>query len=206
MGSSASVWMTLAIAASSPAIALIWAVAWLELSPPSWDAALRKLLYLPLLLPGVLWVVGIHRLALAGGLTGTWLGVLLAHLLAVLPYTLIALSPAYQGFDARYAHISAALGKSRWVYLLQVKWPLLRQSLWSTAAVGFAVSVAQFLPTLYIGEGRIVTVTTEAVTLSSGGQRSLVAAFAWLQWLLPAMAFALAAWLGKPRRWLNSKA
>jgi putative thiamine transport system permease protein len=206
--SSASIWLTLSLAISSSALALTWSVAWLELAPPRWDAALRKLLYLPLLLPGVLWVVGIHRLALAGGLTGSWIGVLLAHLLAVLPYTLIALSPAYQGFDARYAHISAALGKSRLAYLSQVKWPLLRQSLWSTAAVGFAVSVAQFLPTLYIGEGRIVTVTTEAVTLSSGGQRSLVAAFAWLQWLLPALAFAIAAWLGKPRRWttaLNSK-
>ncbi len=195
-----SVWMSLALAAGSSAVALAWSIAWLEVSPPNWDAALRKLLYLPLLLPGVLWVVGIHRLALFSGLTGTWLGVLLAHLLAVLPYTLIALSPAYQGFDARYAHISATLGKSRWVYLMQVKWPLLRQSLWSTAAVGFAVSVAQFLPTLYIGEGRIVTVTTEAVTLSSGGQRSLVAAFAWLQWLLPALAFGLAAYLGKTGR------
>ena len=206
--SSASVWVTLTLAASSSALALAWSIAWLEFSPPKWDAALRKLLYLPLLLPGVLWVVGIHRLALAGSLTGAWLGVLLAHLLAVLPYTLIALSPAYQGFDARYAHISAALGKGRWTFLCKVKWPLLRQSLWSTAGVGFAVSVAQFLPTLYIGEGRIVTVTTEAVTLSSGGQRSLVAAFAWLQWLLPALAFGLAAWLGKPRRWsspLNSK-
>ncbi len=207
--SSSSVWMTISLAASCSCIALIWSVAWLELAPPNWDNALRKLLYLPLLLPGVLWVVGIHRLSLAGGLTGAWLGVLLAHLLAVLPYTMIALSPAYLGFDSRYAHISSALGKSRWTYLLQVKWPLLRTSLWSTAAVGFAVSVAQFLPTLYIGEGRIVTVTTEAVTLSSGGQRSLVAAFAWAQWLLPAIAFALAAWLGKPRRWstpLNSKA
>ncbi len=199
--SSASVWLTLALAVSSSSVALIWSVAWLELAPPSWDAALRKLLYLPLLLPGVLWVVGIHRLALAGGFTGGWLGVLLAHLLAVLPYTLIALSPAYQGFDSRYAHISSASGKSRWTYLIQIKWPLLRTCLWSTAAVGFAVSVAQFLPTLYIGEGRIVTVTTEAVTLSSGGQRSMVAAFAWLQWLLPALAFALAAWLGRPRRW-----
>lgn len=201
MRSGQSVWMTALLAASSSALALIWAVAWLEFSPPKWDAAMRRLLYLPLLLPGVLWVVGIHRLALAGGLTGSWAGVLLAHLLAVLPYTLIALSPAYLGFDARYAHLAATLGKSRWVYLTQVKWPLLRQSLWSTAAAGFAVSVAQFLPTLYIGEGRIVTVTTEAVTLSSGGQRSLVAAFAWLQWLLPALAFGLAAWLGKPRSW-----
>ena len=206
--SSSSVWMTISLAASSSCIALIWAVAWLELAPTNWDKHLRKLLYLPLLLPGVLWVVGIHRLALAGGLTGAWLGVLLAHLLAVLPYTLIALSPGYQGFDQRYAHISSTLGKSRWTYLIRVKWPLLRTSLWSTAAVGFAVSVAQFLPTLYIGEGRIVTVTTEAVTLSSGGQRSLVAAFAWAQWLLPAIAFALAAWLGRPRQWtttLNSK-
>jgi putative thiamine transport system permease protein len=201
MRSGKSVWMTALLAASSSALALVWAVAWLELSPPKWDAAMRRLLYLPLLLPGVLWVVGIHRLALEGGLTGSWAGVLLAHLLAVLPYTLIALSPAYLGFDARYAYIATTLGKSRWAYLVHIKWPLLRQSLWSTAAVGFAVSVAQFLPTLYIGEGRIVTVTTEAVTLSSGGQRSLVAAFAWLQWLLPALAFGLAAWLGKPRSW-----
>jgi putative thiamine transport system permease protein len=205
MSSSRSVWMTFALALSSSVLALIWSVAWLELSLPKWDAALRRLLYLPLLLPGVLWVVGTHRLALAGGLTGSWAGVLLAHLLAVLPYTLIALSPAYLGFDPRYAFLSATLGKSRWAFLILVKWPMLRQSLWSATAVGLAVSVAQFLPTLYIGEGRIVTVTTEAVTLSSGGQRSLVAAFAGLQWLLPALGFALAAWLGKPRRWASGK-
>jgi putative thiamine transport system permease protein len=201
--SSKSVGMTVALAFLSAVIGLVWAVAWLETAPPSWDSALRKLLYLPLLLPGVLWVVGLHRLALDLQLTGSFIGVLLMHVIAVLPYALIALSPAYLGFDPRYAHISAALGKSRWQYLLCVKWPLLRQSLLATFAVGFAVSVAQFLPTLYVGEGQIVTVTTEAVTLSSGGQRSLVAAFAWLQWLLPAMIFALAAWLGRPRRFSN---
>ena len=201
--SSKSVVMTVALAFLSAGIGLVWAVAWLETAPQRWDNALRKLLYLPLLLPGVLWVVGLHRLALDLHLTGSFIGVLLTHLLAVLPYSLIALSPAYLGFDTRYAHISATLGKSRWQYLLRVKWPLLRQSLLATFAVGFAVSVAQFLPTLYVGEGQIVTVTTEAVTLSSGGQRSLVAAFAWLQWLLPAVVFALAAWLGRPRRFAN---
>jgi putative thiamine transport system permease protein len=201
--SSASVWSTLSLAACSSALCLVWAVAWLELAPSAWDAAIRRLFYLPLLLPGVLWVVGIHRLALDAGVTGSWLGVLLSHMLAVLPYTLISLSPAYLGFDKRYGLISATFGKSHWTFLRQVKWPMLRQSLWSTAAVGFAVSVAQFLPTLYIGEGRILTVTTEAVTLSSGGQRSLVAAFAWLQWLLPAVMFALAAWLGRPHRFAS---
>jgi putative thiamine transport system permease protein len=202
--SSKAVSITLVLGLTSSVIALLWSVAWLELAPKRWDDVLHRLLYLPLLLPGVLWVVGLHRFALQMGLTGTAAGVLLAHLLAVLPYTLITLSPAYLGFDPRYSQACAALGKSRWTFLLQVKWPLLRQSLWASAAVGFAVSVAQFLPTLYVGEGRFVTVTTEAVTLSSGGQRSLVAAFAWLQWLLPALFFALAAWAGRPRRFVHS--
>ncbi len=201
--SSKSVVMTIALAFLSAGMGLVWAVAWLETAPPHWDSTLRKLLYLPLLLPGVLWVVGLHRLALDLQITGRFMGVLFTHLLAVLPYCLISLSPAYLGFDPRYAHISAALGKSRWQYLLRVKWPLLRQSLLATFAVGFAVSVAQFLPTFFVGEGQIITVTTEAVTLSSGGQRSLVAAFAWLQWLLPAVVFALAAWLGRPRHFTN---
>jgi putative thiamine transport system permease protein len=66
--------------------------------------------------------------------------------------------------------------------------------------VGFAVSVAQYLPTLYVGAGRFATVTTEAVTLAAGAQRSLMSAYAALQMLLPIAAFALAALLGRPRR------
>jgi putative thiamine transport system permease protein len=196
-----SIAVTLSLAICSTVISLVWVVAWLELAPLHWDAAMRRVLYLPLLLPNILWVVGMHRLALNGGMTGTWVGVLLAHCLAVLPYTIITLSPAYQGFDARYGHLAATLGKTPWAFLRQVKWPLLRQSLWSAAAVSFAVSVAQFLVTVYVGEGRWVTLTTEAVTLSSGGQLSLLAAFAWLQWCLPSLAFAAAAWLGRARRW-----
>ena len=70
----------------------------------------------------------------------------------------------------------------------------------SALAIGFAVSVAQYLPTLYVGAGRFGTATTEAVALAAGGQRSLMAAFAALQWLLPALVFGLAAWAGRARR------
>ena len=113
---------------------------------------------------------------------------------------LLTLSPAYQGFDPRYARVSASLGHGPWRFLIFVKWPLLRRALAASAAVGFAVSVAQYVPTLYVGAGRFATVTTEAVTLASGGQRSLTSAYAWLQFLLPVGGFALAAWVGRPRR------
>jgi putative thiamine transport system permease protein len=120
---------TLGLAAASSALALAWSVAWLELAPRRWDTALRPLLYLPLVLPAVLWVVGLYSLSLWLRLEGQWSGLLLAHTAMVLPYVLLALSPAYIGFDPRYAALSASLGQGRWGFLLRVKWPLLRRAL-----------------------------------------------------------------------------
>lgn len=191
---------TLVLGVAAAVTALAWSVAWLEWAPPQWDSRVRQLLYLPLLLPSVLWVLGVHRLSLAWGLDAQAAGLWLAHSLAALPYVLIALSPAYLGFDRRYAQVAASLGHRRFAFLLRVKWPLLKAALASALAVGFAVSAAQYLPTLFVGAGRYATVTTEAVTLASGAQRSLTAAYAWLQWLLPLLGFALAAWTGRPRR------
>lgn len=203
----ASVWAsrgtvltTLALAAASAALALAWSVAWLESAPRRWDAALRPLLYAPMVLPAVLWVVGLYGLALWLRIEGRWPALLLAHTLMALPYVLLALAPAYTGFDPRYRAISDSLGRSRVHFLLRIKWPLLRRALAASATVGFAVSVAQYLPTLYLGAGRWATVTTEAVNLAAGAQRSLTSAYAGLQWLLPVLGFALAAWVGRPRR------
>lgn len=198
--SSGTVLTSLSLAAASSALALAWSVAWLECAPRRWDAALRPLLYGPLLLPAVLWVVGLYSLALWLRIEGRWSALLLAHTLMALPYVLMALSPAYLGFDPRYRAISDSLGHGQVQFLLRIKWPLLRRALAASAAVGFAVSVAQYLPTLYLGAGRWATVTTEAVTLAAGAQRSLTSAYAGLQWLLPVLGFALAAWVGRPRR------
>lgn len=204
LASADTVVTTFGLGLASAGAALIWSLAWLETAPPAWDAWLRRVIYLPLVLPSVLWVVGVHAVSLRWGIDARWSGLWLAHALACVPYVLITLGPAYSGFDPRYRHVSASLGHGRAIYLARVKWPLLRAALWSAFAVGFAVSVAQYLPTLFIGAGRFATVTTEAVTLASGGQRSLTSAYAWLQWLLPVLGFALAAWAGKPRRFRNA--
>jgi putative thiamine transport system permease protein len=74
---------------------------------------------------------------------------------------------------------------------------MLLAPLLTALAVGVAVSVGQYLPTLMLGGGRVETLTTEAVALSSGGDRRLIGATALLQMALPAMGFALA--LALPR-------
>ena len=194
------VWTTLGLALASSAAAVLWAVAWLECAPPAWQRRLQGLLYLPLVLPSVLWALGLHRLALAWGIDGNIKGLWLAHTLCALPYVLLSLQGPYGGFDARLQAMAASLGRTRWAFVWRIKWPLLRAALAASFAVGFAVSVAQYLPTLYVGAGRFGTATTEAVALAAGGQRSLMAAFAALQWLLPALVFGLAAWAGRARR------
>ena len=195
-----TVWTTLGLAVASASVCTVWSLAWLELAPRRWQDALQPWLLLPMVLPSVLWVVGLYSLALQWRLEGQWLGLLLAHAVMVLPYVLLALEPAYQAVDPRQSALVASLGHGPWVAVWRIKWPLLKRALASAWAVGFAVSVAQYLPTLYVGAGRLATVTTEAVTLAAGGQRSLMSAYAALQMLLPVLAFAVAAWLGKPRQ------
>ena len=59
-------------------------------------------------------------------------------------------------------------------------------------AIGIAVSVAQYLPTLFLGAGRVTTLTTEAVTLASGSDRRVTGVVASLQALLPILTYGLA--------------
>jgi len=76
--------------------------------------------------------------------------------------------------------------------LFKVRLPMLMTPLLIALAVGFAVSIGQYLPTVLLGGGRVPTVTTEAVALSSGGDRRIIAALALLQSLLPLGGFLVA--------------
>ena len=140
-------------------------------------------------------------------LDGSALALVWSHLLWVLPYMVLTLIGPYRAFDQRLLTSARTLGNPPWRACLRVKWPILARPILATLAVGFSVSVAQFLPTLFAGGGRFVTVTTEAVALSAGGNRRVLAVQALLQVALPMAVFALAAaaayGLGRHRKGLR---
>jgi putative thiamine transport system permease protein len=179
--------------------ALVLVLLWFEATPARWDRRVMPLVLAPLVIPPLLLLTGLYTLALPLRLDGSLGGLVWVHVLAALPYVFVALAPAWRSFDPRYEHTALALGRSRAAFWWRVKGPLLAAPLTAALAVGFAVSVAQYLPTQFIGAGRHATVTTEAVTLASGGQRHTAAAFAALQALLPAIGFGLAAWWARRR-------
>lgn len=150
------------------------------------------LLYAPLLVPQIGFLFGTQVLAVHLNLDGTWWALVWTHLLFVLPYVFLSLSDSYRNLDERYVRSALCLGASPGRVFWRVKLPMLLRPILYAMAIGFAVSVAQYLPTLFAGGGRYVTLTTEAVSLAAGANRRVAGVFALLQALLPMIAFGLA--------------
>ncbi len=180
---------TALIALASTAISLALAVAWLETQTPS---RREVLIYLPLLIPQISFLFGMNTLLLQLGAQGSVGAVIWAHMLFVFPYTMIALTGPWRGLDPRYGQAAASLGAGRLRQLWAVKLPMLLTPICAAVAIGVAVSVAQYLPTLFLGAGRIGTLTTEAVTLASSSDRRITGVVTSLQAALPFSAYLLA--------------
>jgi len=187
--------LTLGLGLATTALALALAMAWLEGEDRARRGRARwaaVLIYLPLLVPQIGFLYGLNVAWLRVGLSGGIPAVIWAQELFVFPYVMIALSDPWRALDARLLHTAAALGASPLRQLLAVKLPILLRPILTAAAIGFGVSVALYLPTLFLGAGRVATLTTEAVTLSSGSDRRVVGIYAVLQAALPLAAYLAA--------------
>ena len=150
------------------------------------------LLYLPLLVPQVGFLFGLQFLLVSVNADAALGSVILVHMVFVLPYVFLSLAPPWRSHDIRHDRVAACLGKSPRTIFWRVRVPMLLRPILAAAAVGFAVSVSQYLPTLLIGAGRFSTITTEAVALGAGGNRRVVGVYAFLQMVLPFIAFVMA--------------
>lgn len=184
---------SLSFALVSALIALGTVLLWLEWGPSR--GALW--IWLPLALPALPLVAGQYSLALSLGVDGDYAAVLWGHLLWVLPWTLLVLQPAWRRLDPRLIMIARTLGLQRGEIFWRIKCPLLVRPILIAFATGFSVSMAQYMPTLWLGAGRFATLTTEAVALSSGGSSAILAGRALWLLALTAAAFGLAAGLSR---------
>ncbi|HKG73310.1 MAG TPA: ABC transporter permease subunit [Aestuariivirgaceae bacterium] len=153
---------------------------------------LGNFLYVPLIVPQVAFLPGLQIALISLDLDSNIYSVIAAHVVFVLPYIYLSLSRPWLHFDDRFRQAAMALGASPRRALFRIRLPMLTTPLLIALAVGFAVSIGQYLPTVLLGGGRVPTVTTEAVALSSGGDRRMVAALALLQALLPFAGFLVA--------------
>ena len=186
---------TLEVGVISGAIALFLVVGCLENEQwrrVKFSFRSQWLLYLPLLIPQATFLLGIQILAVRLEMDGTFLLLVWSHLLFVLPYIFLTLADPWRNLDVRFPLTAQCLGASPLRILFRIKLPLLLKPLLIAAAIGFAVSVAQYLPTLFAGGGRFATLTTEAVSYAAGADRRVIGVYGFLQALFPWIALLLA--------------
>ena len=159
---------------------------------PNYTRYIHYFLYLPLLVPQITFMAGIQLLLVIMKMDGYWITLMWSHLLFVLPYMFIALSATYLAFDRRVTDQAMLLGRSYTIVLFKIKLPMLLRPVLFSFAIGFSVSVAQYIPTMLVGAGRFSTITTEVVSIASGSDRRAIAVYALIQQFLPMIMYALA--------------
>ena len=155
-------------------------------------ARIATFLYLPLLVPQVVFISGIAVLAERALLPPSLTLVAAGHFLFVLPYVYLTLQGGYARFDTRWLMLAKTLGASNTVCFWWIRLPLLSTQLVTAVMLGLAISLSLYLPTQILGAGRIPTLTTEAIALVSSGNRSTIGTWALLQSALPTLCFMLA--------------
>lgn len=148
------------------------------------------LLVAPAILPGIALVFGLHGLFLRLGLAGTVGGVILAHLVPVLPYTVLVLAAIFARLDPSLEAQARSLGAGPRQVLIHVTLPTILPGLMVAALFAFLVSWSQYLLTLAIGGGRVQTLPLLLFSTASAGRNDVTSAIA-LLYILPGLTILL---------------
>ncbi len=188
---------TLMLAVVSAAIALTLALVAHEYRVKHRWSVPGYIIAIPMLIPQLSILFGLQTMTLFINADAYWFWVCWAHVFFAFPYVYLSLDGPWRSFDMGLMKVAASLGKSPLRAWIKVKMPLLLPAIILAWAVGISVSLAQYLPTLMLGAGRVSTITTEAVALSSGFDRRVTAIYALVQAVLPLIFFSLAIAVGQ---------
>jgi putative spermidine/putrescine transport system permease protein len=140
--------------------------------------AVELLLLTPVLVPAVAVALGIHVVFLRLGLAGGIPGVVLVHLVPATPYVVLLSAGVFANADLELEAQARSLGASWWQAQRHVTLRLVAPGLAVAALFGFLVSWGQYVLTLVIGGGRVVTLPILLFATASGGDASVTAATA----------------------------
>lgn len=183
---------TTAIGVAVALLAVVFALAASELlrADPRRRHRFDVLFFVPLLVPQIAFLYGFQWLLVRMRLDGSLLAVIWEHVVFALPYAWGLVSGARDAVDPRFVTVARSLGSGPGRAWRAVVLPLLLRAVLVAAAIAFAVSAALYLPTLFAGAGRVVTVATEAASAAASGNLRVAAAYGAAQAVAPLMMLA----------------
>lgn len=138
------------------------------------------LISLPIVLPPIAIMLGLHRTFLRLGLTESIFGVVLANVIPTLPYMVRSLSIGFESMGFHFEEQAQMLGATKLQRLFYIIIPSLIPSLVAGSSLCILISASQYLSVLIIGGGLIKTVPVIMFPFLSGGNQAIGSAYGFL--------------------------
>jgi len=115
------------------------------------------LILAPLIVPELPLAIGIHILFIRYGLANTLLGVIIIHLILVVPYVVLVLAGVYSNYQPEAEETARTLGASRWRVFIHITLPAIFPGMVVGGLFAFIRSWRTYVFTLVIGGGIVET-------------------------------------------------
>jgi len=133
--------------------------------------------FLPIIIPGTVFAMGINVIFIEMGLSDSVAGVIVAHLICSLPYAIKIMTDITQAFGRKLEEQAAVLGASFRQTMAFITLPSLLPGLIASGCMAYIVSFSQYFLTLIIGGGTVMTFSVKMVPYLQSGDRTLASAY-----------------------------
>jgi putative spermidine/putrescine transport system permease protein len=155
-------------------------------------ALVELVILAPVIVPGIAVALGLHGIFVVLGLTNTVAGVVLVHLVPTLPYATLVMAGIFAGHDRALEDQARSLGASRLQAFVHVTLPAIMPGVAVAGLFAFLVSWSQYVLTLAIGGGRVITLPLLLFTFVGSGRNDVAGAIGVL-YVLPGVIVLLLA-------------
>ncbi|NPV30087.1 MAG: ABC transporter permease subunit [Firmicutes bacterium] len=137
---------------------------------------IELLVLAPIIIPSITVGMGLHTAFIKFGLADSFAGVLLVHLMVVLPYGIRIFASGYKAMGSKWEDQARVLRAGWWQRFIYVTLPFLYPAMVAGGILIFNVSFAQYFLTFLIGGGRIITLPLILFPYINGGDRVVASA------------------------------
>ncbi|HIC89357.1 MAG TPA: ABC transporter permease [Anaerolineae bacterium] len=148
------------------------------------------LILAPTIVPTIAVAMGIHVAFIKYGLADTLIGVILVHLIPVTPYMVMIMASVFANYDPEYEEQARTLGAGPIQTFIYVTFPAILPGLVVGGLFSFIISWSQYVLTLLIGGGRVITLPLLLFSFAGSGDNSITAALS-MVFVAPAVLFLI---------------
>lgn len=160
---------------------------------------LRAFFLTPMILPVVILAVALYALFLRIGLDGTVVGFIIAHLIVALPFAVLTITGALEGFDKSIEDAAVLCGASPLVAVVRVTLPGIAHGLFSAAVFSFLASWDEVVLAIFMASPTLQTFPVKIWTTLRQDLTPVVASASTLLILLTILLMGFVAMIRKGR-------